>query len=197
MPTSARVLSRFAGLVVVSALFLGVCFAALVPGARELAVAHRDSGTVKSLGQLSGPTTVYDSAGNVIGKLGLLDREPAELAEVPQILMDAVILNEDKTFWTNPGVDIGGVARAFVANLTKGQISQGGSTITQQLVKNRLTGDRRDLSRKMKELVLAFRVNDRYSKREILKQYLNTVYFGQGSYGVKAAARRFFVTADP
>jgi penicillin-binding protein 1A len=140
---------------------------------------------------------VYDSAGNRIGKIGLQDREPAELDEVPQILIDAVITTEDKTFWDNPGVDIGGVGRAFVENLTEGKISQGGSTITQQLVKNRLTGNRRDLNRKVREIVLAYRVNEKYSKREILKQYLNTVYFGQGSYGVKAAARRFFLTVDP
>src|SRR5205807_1527427 len=142
-------------------------------------------------------TTVYDSAGNVIGKVGLQDREPAELDEVPQILTDAIIVTEDRTFWKNPGVDIGGVGRAFVDNITKGKVSQGGSTITQQLVKNRLTGNRRDLNRKVRELVLAYRLNDKYSKREILKQYLNTVYFGQGSYGVKAAARRFFLTTDP
>src|SRR5207253_2506955 len=92
---------------------------------------------------------------------------------------------------------VSGVSRAFVENLTEGKISQGGSTITQQLVKNRILGNKRDLQRKAKELILAYRLNDKYSKREILKQYLNTVYFGQGSYGVKATARRFFLTPDP
>src|SRR6266511_697493 len=197
MPKPARVLGRFAAIVLVGGLTLGICLAALVPGARQIALSHHYTGTVKSLGELSQPTTVLDAHGAVIGKLGVQDREPAELAEVPQILINAVIATEDKTFWTNSGVDVGGVSRAFVENVTSGKISQGGSTITQQLVKNRILGNKRDLQRKVKELVLAYRLNDKYSKREILKQYLNTVYFGQGSYGVKAATRRFFLTPDP
>ncbi len=197
MPDSARVITRLAAIILVGGLAMGVCFAALVPGARQIAASHHYTGSVKSLGELSQPTIVYDANGTQIGKLGVQDREPAELNEVPQVLIDAVIDTEDKTFWKNPGVDVSGVSRAFVENLTKGKISQGGSTITQQLVKNRILGNKQDLQRKAKELILAYRLNDKYSKREILKQYLNTVYFGQGSYGVKAATRRFFLTPDP
>src|SRR5205823_7679921 len=197
LPKPAQVVTRVAAIVVVGGLTLGVCLAALIPGARQIALAHHYSSTVRSLGELSEPTAVYDASDNRIGKLGVQDREPAELAEVPQILINAVIATEDKTFWKNPGIDVSGVSRAFVENLTEGKISQGGSTITQQLVKNRILGNKRDLQRKAKELILAYRLNDKYSKREILKQYLNTVYFGQGSYGVKAAARRFFLTVDP
>jgi penicillin-binding protein 1A len=197
MPTAVRVLTRLATIVVVGGLALGVCIAALVPGARQIALAHHYTGTVKSLGELSQPTLVYDAAGGQIGKLGVQDREPVELDAVPQILINAVIATEDKTFWKNPGIDVSGVSRAFVENLTEGKISQGGSTITQQLVKNRILGNKRDLQRKAKEVILAYRLNEKYSKREILKQYLNTVYFGQGSYGAKAAARRFFLTPDP
>jgi len=197
MPKLAQVFMRLAAIVVVSGLTLGVCLAALVPGARQIALAHHYTTSVKSLGELSQPTLVYDTNGTQIGKLGVQDREPVELDRVPQILINAVIATEDKTFWKNPGVDVSGVSRAFVENLTEGKISQGGSTITQQLVKNRILGNKRDLQRKAKELILAYRLNDKYSKREILKQYLNTVYFGQGSYGVKAAARRFFLTPDP
>jgi membrane peptidoglycan carboxypeptidase len=197
MPKPAQIFIRLAAIVVVSGLALGVCLAALVPGVRQIALAHDYSSTVKSLGELSQPTLVYDANGTQIGKLGVQDREPVELDAVPQILINAVIATEDKTFWKNPGIDVSGVSRAFVENLTEGKISQGGSTITQQLVKNRILGNKRDLQRKAKELILAYRLNDKYSKREILKQYLNTVYFGQGSYGVKAAARRFFLTPDP
>src|SRR6266511_55655 len=195
MPKPAQIFIRLAAIVVVSGLGLGL--AALVPGARQIALAHHYTSTVKSLGELSQPTTVYDANGTQIGKLGVQDREPAELDEVPQILINAVIATEDKTFWKNPGIDVSGVSRAFVENMTEGKISQGGSTITQQLVKNRILGNKRDLQRKAKELILAYRLNDKYSKREILKQYLNTVYFGQGSYGVKATTRRFFRTLDP
>src|SRR5207248_4164545 len=197
MTEPVRVLARFSAIVLAGGLLLGVCFAALIPGARQIALANHYSATVRSLGELSQPTTVFDSMGAPIGKLGIQDRDPAELAEVPQILINAVIATEDKTFWTNSGIDVSGVSRAFVDNLTSGKISQGGSTITQQLVKNRILGNKRDLQRKAKELILAYRLNDKYSKREILKQYLNTVYFGQGSYGVKATARRFFLTPDP
>src|SRR5256884_1501445 len=197
MPNSARVLTRLAAIVLVGGLTLGVSVAALVPGVRQIASANHYTASVKSLGDLSSPTTVYDANGGQIGKLGVQDREPAELAEVPQILINAVIDTEDKTFWKNSGIDVAGVSRAFVDNLTKGRISQGGSTITQQLVKNRILGNKQDLQRKAKELILAYRLNDKYSKRELLKQYLNTVYFGQGSYAVKATARRFFLTPDP
>jgi membrane peptidoglycan carboxypeptidase len=197
MTDPRRILLRLLAIVLAGGVLLGVCFAALIPGARQIADANRYSATVRSLGELSQPTTVFDSTGASIGKLGVQDREPAELAEVPQILINAVIATEDKTFWTNSGIDVGGVSRAFVENFTSGKISQGGSTITQQLVKNRILGNKRDLQRKVKELVLAYRLNDKYSKREILKQYLNTVYFGQGSYGVKATARRFFLAPDP
>ncbi len=197
MTQPGHVLARLSAIVLAGGVLLGVCFAALIPGARQIALAHHYTATVKRLGELSQPTTVFDSSGASIGKLGIQDRDPAELAEVPQILINAVIATEDKTFWTNSGIDVGGVSRAFVENFTSGKISQGGSTITQQLVKNRILGNKRDLQRKAKELILAHRLNDKYSKREILKQYLNTVYFGQGSYGVKATARRFFLTPDP
>src|SRR5437660_6217304 len=197
MPNSARVLTRLAAIVLVGGLTLGVSVAALVPGVRQIATANQYTASVKTLGDLSSPTTVFDANGGQIGKPGVQERETAEHSDVPQILINAVLDTEDKTFCKNAGIDVAGVSRAFVDNLTKGRISQGGSTITQQLVKNRILGNKQDLQRKAKELILAYRLNDKYSKREILKQYLNTVYFGQGSYGVKATARRFFLTPDP
>ena len=197
MSPTARTFARVAAIVLAGGFVLAVCFAALIPGARQIAQANHYTPTIGRLGELSQPTTVYDATGAPIGKLGVQDRDPAELAEVPQILINAVIATEDKTFWKNSGIDVSGVSRAFVENITSGKISQGGSTITQQLVKNRILGNKQDLQRKAKELVLAYRLNNKYSKREILKQYLNTVYFGQGSYGVKATARRFFLTPDP
>jgi penicillin-binding protein 1A len=150
-----------------------------------------------ALRDLQQRSTVFDSKGNVIARLGSLNREEVTLDEVPKILQNAVIAVEDKTFWTNEGVDINAVARAFVKNLTSGEIEQGGSTITQQLVKNRILSPKRDIKRKVKEIVLAVRLTDDLSKRDILEQYLNTVYFGQGSYGVKAAVERFFLVQSP
>ena len=184
--------------IVVGGVVIGACLAALIPGVLALAQANTSvSGGVAPLRDLSQRSTVYDSAGNVIGILGTQNREQATLAEVPKIVQDAVISVEDRTFWTNDGIDLNGLVRAFVTNLTSGKIEQGGSTITQQLVKSRILSSSRDVNRKVKEIVLALRLNEKYSKNEILEQYLNTVYFGQGSYGIKSAAERFFLTVDP
>ncbi len=121
------------------------------------------------------------------------DRRPVELSEVPKPLIEAVLATEDQTFYDNPGVDLQSMVRAFLENVDKGGVEQGGSTITQQLIKNRVFKDpKRDLDRKVKEAALAVRLNEEWSKNHILEEYLNTVYFGQGSYGVKAAAARFF-----
>lgn len=184
--------------VVVGGVAVGACLAALIPGTTAIAESHHfTSDKVADLSGLAQRSTIYDSANNVIGVLGIENREDASLDEVPPLIQNAVIASEDKTFWTNDGFDLNGVFRAFVKNLTSGKIEQGGSTITQQLVKNRILDSKRDINRKVKELVLAKRLNDKFSKREILEQYLNTVYFGQGSYGVKSAVERFFLTSDP
>ena len=108
-----------------------------------------------------------------------------------------MIATEDRTFWTNDGIDLGGVFRAFLTNVTSGEIEQGGSTITQQLVKNRILTSKRDVNRKIKEIEDALRLNEKFSKEKILIEYLNTVYFGSGSYGIKAAASRFFQVPTP
>jgi membrane peptidoglycan carboxypeptidase len=183
--------------VLVGGAAFGIAMAALVPGMATILGANRyRSLDVGSLRQLAQRSTVYDTSGDTIAVLGTQNREDAKLAEVPKILQDAVIAVEDKTFWENTGVDVHGLLRAALKNFTSGQV-QGGSTITQQLVKNRILSPKRDLNRKIKEIVLALRLNEKYSKREILEQYLNTVYFGQGSYGVKSAVERFFITTNP
>jgi penicillin-binding protein 1A len=174
-----------------------VLFAALVPSAAVLAEAHDYRPTVPALRDLAQRSTIYDSAGTEIARVGTINREDVSLDQVPKVIRKAVIAVEDKTFWTNDGLDLNALLRAAVDNINKGRIEQGGSTITQQLVKNRILTNRRDLDRKLREALYALRLNNRYTKREILEQYLNTVYFGQGSYGVKSAVERFFVTTDP
>jgi penicillin-binding protein 1A len=184
--------------VVIGGVALGVCLGALVPGVITLADAHQfTQDKLARLTALSQRSTVFDAAGSVIGVLGIENREDVILDQVPKVMQEAVVSVEDKSFWTNDGVDLNGVLRAALKNATSGKIEQGGSTITQQLVKNRLLTSKRDLNRKIREIVLALRLNEKYSKREILEQYLNTVYFGQGSYGVKTAVERFFLKAGP
>ncbi|MBE2198503.1 MAG: transglycosylase domain-containing protein [Anaerolinea sp.] len=130
------------------------------------------------------------------------DRQWLKLEQIPQNLIDATIAIEDKTFWDNPGYDARGISRAFYEFMLLGGNVQGGSTITQQLVKNTLIPpDRRivgaqvsldDYRRKAEELVLAQQLTQAYSKEQILEWYLNTNFYGNLAYGVEAAARVYF-----
>jgi membrane peptidoglycan carboxypeptidase len=189
--------SRLITTILIGGVAVGACLAALVPGTAVFAksVTYK-ADTVGQLRALSQRSTIY--AGLLpIGQLGVQNREDISLDQVPKIIQNAVIAVEDKTFWTNDGIDLNGVFRAAIRNVSSGQVLQGGSTITQQLVKERILNSRRDVNRKLKEIILALRLTQKYTKKQILEQYLNTVYFGQGSYGVKAAAERFFQRADP
>ncbi len=125
-------------------------------------------------------------------------REPVRYEQLPQILVDATISAEDKTFWTNPGVDVSSIARAVYYDVfRRGDRSpQGASTITQQLVKLRLVGSEVSLTRKIKEALVAIEVTRTYSKKEILTLYFNQIYYGSQAYGVKAASLVFFGTTD-
>ncbi len=114
------------------------------------------------------------------------------LSEIPKNLQDAVIAIEDKNFYKHNGFSLEGIGRAFLVNIKKDEIAQGGSTITQQLVKNTLLSPDKNLLRKYQELVLALEIERRYQKNEILEMYLNTVYFGEGAYGVENAAEAYF-----
>jgi len=192
-------LGQFFAIVLLGGMAFGAGLVALIPATRDLAGANVTQGSVSdSLSPLSQRTIVYASDGtSQIGVLGLEDRQYAQFSDVPDDVINAVVATEDQTFWDNPGIDFRSVARALSNNLTEGQVAEGGSTITMQLAKNRLLTPKRDLNRKARELVLAFRLNSEFTKQEILEQYLNTVYFGQGSYGIESAAQRFFVTTDP
>lgn len=139
-------------------------------------------------------TSVYAADGSPIAKLhGEVDREPVALADMSPHIRDAVIAIEDRRFFTHNGLDPRGIARAAVRNLRSDDGLQGGSTISQQLVKNVfLREEPRQMWRKAVEAVLAFGLEKTSSKEEILEAYLNTVYFGRGVYGVQAASRSFF-----
>jgi penicillin-binding protein 1A len=192
----SRTFVTFILTIVIGGVAVGACLAALIPGTVEIATAHHyTSDQVATLSALAQPTTIYWSDGTtVMGTLGLQARQPInDVSEVPKRVVNAVIATEDRSFWTNDGIDLGAVFRAFLANITSGKIEQGGSTITQQLVKNRILSPKRDVNRKVKEIEDALRLNEKFSKQKILVEYLNTVYFGSGSYGLKAAASRFFL----
>ncbi|HZB72984.1 MAG TPA: transglycosylase domain-containing protein, partial [Acidimicrobiales bacterium] len=138
-------------------------------------------------------TTVLAADGSVLTTLDAAeDRQDVRLADLPRTLVDAVVAIEDARFWSHEGVDLRALARAAVHNVEEGGVVEGGSTITQQYVKVALLDPSKTLSRKVEEAVLAIRLEQRYSKEEILELYLNTVYFGNGAYGVQAAANEYF-----
>jgi len=142
---------------------------------------------------LAETTMLLDRDGNEVAKLHAdVDRVLIPLAQMPMSLRQAVVAVEDADFYHHDGLDLTAVARASWANVRSGSMSQGGSTITQQYVKNVLTGPEHSIGRKVREAILAVKLEHTSSKREILKGYLNTVYFGHGAYGVQAAARTYF-----
>ncbi|HAH11338.1 MAG TPA: hypothetical protein DCL48_14680, partial [Alphaproteobacteria bacterium] len=136
--------------------------------------------------------TLVDRNGALIGRRGIDAGLPVSLAELPAYVGNAVIATEDRRFYDHFGLDIIGLARALYVNWSAGKVKQGGSTITQQLAKNLFLTPDRTVERKVQEALLAFYLENRYSKDEIITLYLNRVYFGAGAYGIDAAARRYF-----
>jgi penicillin-binding protein 1A len=161
-------------------------------------VLHAGSAKEGGLGQLEElpqRTLVYDSQGNVQAVLHAEEnRQPVALSAVPSRVYNAILDVEDDRFWTHHGVDLRSTLRALKTNVNAGGIRQGGSTITQQLVKNALLTPQRTAGRKVREAVLAVRLEDNLTKQQILERYLNTVYFGNGAYGIQAAAETYFNT---
>ncbi len=138
-------------------------------------------------------TKVYYSDGkSELGTFAMQDRESIPLDEVPSVMQAAVIAAEDRTFYENQGIDFKGILRAVRDNATSGQITSGGSTITQQYVKVLYLNQERSYKRKVREAVLSIKIHNQLSKQEILEGYLNTIYFGNGSYGVQVAAQTYF-----
>lgn len=140
-----------------------------------------------------GPTAaMVDRDGAFVASYGELRGELVTVAELPSYLPRAVVAIEDKRFYEHGGVDPIGIARAIFVNVSRGRLSQGASTITQQLARNLLLTNERSFGRKAREALLALELERRFGKDQILSIYLNRVYFGGGAYGVDAAARRFF-----
>ena len=136
---------------------------------------------------------VYDAAGNEIGTYKQFETSiPVEPADIPEHLKQAVIAAEDRSFYSHGGVDVRGTLRALLADVRSRGVSQGGSTITQQLVKNTVTGGDRSITRKIREAVLASQLDRQVDKDEILFEYLSVIYLGEGAYGVGAAAETYF-----
>jgi penicillin-binding protein 1A len=146
-----------------------------------------------SIPPLPQTSLVFDDHGRLITSLHAGEnRTLVPLSSVPTIVRQAVVAIEDSGFFAHHGIDLKAVVRAAYQDARHGRIVQGGSTITEQLVKNTITGNDQTLGRKVREAVLAYQLENRYTKDQILEMYLNTVYFGQGAYGIEAAAKTYF-----
>ena len=137
-------------------------------------------------------TTIYSADGEVIKTFTAFKFEKVSIDKIPQYLKQAVIATEDKNFYYHRGFDTLGMIRSTITNILSGEVKQGASTITQQLARILFLSNERTFDRKIKELIIAHRIEKTISKDEILEMYLNSVYLGSGVYGVSSAARTFF-----
>lgn len=138
------------------------------------------------------PMVVYDAKGTVIAELGAERRYPISIEDMPPYIYQAVVAVEDGRFYEHSGIDPLGIARAMVTNIKAGRMVEGGSTLTQQLVKVIYLSPERKIKRKIKEAIIAYRLDKELSKEKILELYLNQVNFGRGAYGIQAAAINYF-----
>ena len=139
------------------------------------------------------PSTVFANDGSVLAQWhGDTERLPMRADEFPQVMFDATVAIEDQRFFEHSGLDLRGIMRALQRNVQAGEVQEGGSTITQQLMKMMYTDQDQSLLRKIEESILAARVEMERDKRDILAAYLNMAFFGQGAYGLAAAAEIFF-----
>ena len=151
--------------------------------------------SVESLARYAPPAVTRVYAGDnvtLLGEFYLQKRYPLALGKIPILMQRAFIAAEDKEFYQHRGVNFSAVTRAFLANWNEGKTVQGGSTITQQIVKSVLLTSERSYRRKMQEMILALRLEQKLTKEQILELYLNQIYLGSGAYGVEAAAREYF-----
>ncbi len=145
-----------------------------------------------AVAELPAPTLILDRNGEEIDLGGVPPRRLARREDLPPFLVDCLLAREDARFYSHPGVDLRGLARASLRNLKDREFTQGASTLTMQLARNTYEIREKSIHRKLLEIALTLRVESRYSKDEILTHYLNRIYFGAGCHGVNEAARTYF-----
>jgi penicillin-binding protein 1A len=191
--STVRIFYRLALVVIASGVVLALAVAAMAVPARLLDDAGSGEPGAISLRPLAQRSYMYASDGSVLAVLREEEnRQSVPLDTIPQHVISAILAVEDVGFWVHEGFDVRGMLRAFRANVGEGGISQGGSTITQQLIKLDVLGNEQTLDRKIEEIVLASRLEKMMTKEEILDRYINTVYFGNHAYGIQAAAETYF-----
>jgi len=190
----ARFVVNFVLIVVLGSTALAVSAALLVPAGQTFKAAVSPLGPLNVRIQAQPQRSyVFDRSGNLMTTLYTADRAPVRLRDVPKQLIDAVLSIEDRKFYQHNGVDFGGTLRALNRNIDSGSLQQGGSTITEQLIKNTIDkGVPRTPKTKFREAVTAIRLEHELSKSQILEDYLNLVWFGHNAYGVEVASERYF-----
>jgi len=137
-------------------------------------------------------TRVYGDDNTLIDEFFLEDRKIVHISEIPKVVIYAFVAAEDSRFFEHQGVDLASIVRAFIKNMSVGRIVQGGSTITQQVAKSLFLSPEKSYIRKIREAILAFKIDRYLTKEEILNLYLNQIYLGHGTYGIEAAAQGYF-----
>jgi membrane peptidoglycan carboxypeptidase len=169
-----------------------------IPAITAQAVGPLPSVNNFSTTNLQQDTLIYDRHGALLADIGKAGdhRIVVPLNYISPWVVKATLATEDRTFYSNSGIDIGGIVRAAIANYQHHAVKQGGSTISQQLVKQVYIGSNApaDIQRKLKEAILAIELNRQYSKNQILEMYLNTIFYGSQTYGIEAASRSYFQT---
>jgi penicillin-binding protein 1A len=159
-----------------------------------LIVLKLDLPEIRQLDTMRPPSTtgIYSRNDELLDEWFIEKREQLSYSEIPQLLIKAILTTEDRSFYSHNGVCLRGIFRAIYKDLIAGRYVEGASTITQQLAKTLFLTNKKKISRKIKEAILAFQLERTYSKNEILTRYLNQVYFGSGAYGIKSAAKIYF-----
>lgn len=195
MKISGSLILRLVRDVVIAGASLAILLGLLVPATSNLALL-KEPGSLSSplaLRPLSIPSNIYAADGSLMYTVGNGQFiQPVTLGQISHYGVKAVLDVEDHAFYIHGALDLRSIFRAVTADASGGAGLQGGSTITQQLVKNAILTPQRTLSRKIHEAVLAYRLEGQMSRQQILQDYLNTVYFGEGAYGIGAAAKTFF-----
>jgi len=195
MATRRRKRSRLENVIKISVALVIVFTAVIVVfGILSYSYVLRDLPSIESLKNYRPPTITrfFSDSGDVIGEFSVEKREVVSLDRIPNHLIQAFVAGEDARFFHHKGLDYLAILRALYRNIFSGEIVQGGSTISQQVVKSLLLSPEKSFARKAREAILAFRIETYLTKEEILHLYLNQIYFGHGAYGVATAAETYF-----
>ncbi len=193
----ARVLGQWALTVGVAGVLLAIGGALLFTQVKTFFTAGEAGSDLPKieLAPLATRSALHAADGSILQYLhGEEDRQPVPIDAVPPHVVTAVLAAEDERYFEHGPLDLRSITRALVSNVEAGEVSEGGSTITQQLVKIALLSPKQDVNRKLQEASLAIRLERQMTKTQILERYLNTVYFGNGAYGIQAAAERYYQT---